>query len=151
MIQENINNDEIQSNKNNNIHSKASAISYENKIIGETVIKIEITESEIKDNLGEFIIILDSSESMGNYVNEIKNKVIPKVLEKCNFGDDDFCHLITFSNEHKYLRLKKSKFEKTEIPVKGDTQMSGVLKELKKILDSIDEKKFINILIISDG
>ena len=77
-------NDKFKINNKNGTISKlnereASAISFNNKIIGETIVKVEISESEEK-NTSEFIIILDISESMGNYVSQILNNIIPKVL-----------------------------------------------------------------------
>ena len=129
---------------------EASAISYENKIVGETIVKVEISESEEK-NTSEFIIIMDISESMGDYVPQIINNVIPKVLDKLNYDDKKYCHLITFSNESKVYHLTKKDFKTSGIKAYGNTQMLGVVQKLKDIIESINQDEFINILSISDG
>ena len=141
-------------NKNGTISKlnerEASAISFNNKIIGETIVKVEISESEEK-NTSEFIIILDISESMGNYVSQILNNIIPKALDKLNYDETKLFYLITFSDESNVYHLTKKDFKSSGIKANGYTQMLGVVQKLKNIIDSINEDEFINILSISDG
>ena len=147
-----INNDSILNKIESKYNSKeAKGISYENKKVGETIVKIEISESEENKNIGEFIIIMDISESMGDYVHQIINNVIPKVLDKLNYDDKKYCHLITFSNESKVYHLTKKDFKTSGIKAYGNTQMLGVVQKLKDIIESINQDEFINILSISDG
>ena len=88
-----INNDSILNKIESKYNSKeAKGISYENKKVGETIVKIEISESEENKNIGEFIIIMDISESMGDYVPQIINNVIPDVLDKLHYDDTKNCH-----------------------------------------------------------
>ena len=131
--------------QNNLIDNDAFGISYENQKLGETIVKIEISESEENKNIGEFIIILDISESMGNYVTQILNDVIPKALDKLNYDETKKCHLITFSDESNIYHLTKKEFKSSGIKANGYTQMLGVLKKLKNIIDSINEDEFTNI------
>ncbi len=137
--------------QNNLIDNDAFGISYENQKLGETIVKIEISESEENKNIGEFIIILDISESMGNYVTQILNDVIPKALDKLNYDETKKCHLITFSDESNIYHLTKKEFKSSGIKANGYTQMLGVVQKLRNIIDSINEDEFINILSISDG
>ncbi len=147
-----INNDSILNKIESKYNSKeAKGISYENKKVGETIVKIEISESEENKNIGEFIIIMDISESMGDYVPQIINKVIPDVLDKLHYDDKKNCHLITFSNESNIYHLTKKDFRKSGIKAYGHTQMLGVVQKLKGIIESINQDEFINILSISDG
>ena len=81
------------------LENDAFGISYDNQKIGETIVKIEISESKENINTSELIIILDISESMGNYVSQILNDMIPKALDKLNYDETKKCHLITFLNE----------------------------------------------------
>ena len=148
-------NDKFKINNKNGTISKlnereASAISFNNKIIGETIVKVEISESEEK-NTSEFIIILDISESMGNYVSQILNNIIPKALDKLNYDETKLFYLITFSDESNVYHLTKKDFKSSGIKANGYTQMLGVVQKLRNIIDSINEDEFINILSISDG
>ena len=151
-----LNNNELDINNNNQKiyelnEREASAISYKNKIIGETIVKIEVSESKENTNTSELIIILDISESMGNYVSQILNDMIPKALDKLNYDETKKCHLITFSNESKLYHLTKKEFKSIGIKANGFTQMLGVIQNLKQTINSINSDEFINILSISDG
>ena len=151
-----LNNNELDINNNNQKiyelnEREASAISYNNKIIGETIVKIEVSESKENTNTSELIIILDISESMGNYVSQILNDMIPKALDKLNYDETKKCHLITFSNESKLYHLTKKEFKSIGIKANGFTQMLGVIQNLKQTINSINQDEFINILSISDG
>ncbi len=136
---------------NNKIYkNNASGISFENKVLSETVVKIEIEESEENKNIGEFILILDISESMGEYVPQILNEVMPKVLKNLNLSKKKI-HLITFSDSTKYYYVTENDFKTIGIKASGYTQMLGVIPKLKEIIEKINKKEYISILALSDG
>ena len=144
----NLNDDD---DNNNKIYkNNASGISFENKVLSETVVKIEIEESEENKNIGEFILILDTSESMGEYVPQILNEVMPKVLNNLNLSKKKI-HLITFSDTTKYYCVTKNDFKTIGIKASGYTQMLGVIPKLKEIIETINKKEYISILALSDG
>ncbi len=60
------------------------------------------------DNI-EYFLVLDTSSSMGDYIPQIIQKVIPKALSKINYPESKPFHLLTFSNfcSHSILTLKQ--------------------------------------------
>ena len=100
--------------------------------------EINISESLInaKTNSAsaEFIIILDISGSMGYNVNRIITKILPNMLTKLNYLDDDIIHLITFEECVEYHQMTKKQLENSTICSRGGTGMSGVFDELSNII-----------------
>ena len=59
---------------------------YQSRAADETVIKIQIPQTMKEQiNNSEFILILDISGAMGNYLNEIITRVMPNILKIKNF------------------------------------------------------------------
>ena len=97
----------------------------------------------------EFIIILDISGSMGYNVNRIITKILPNMLTKLNYLDDDIIHLITFNAYVEYHPMTKKQLEKSTIQAGGDNIMIEVFNELSKII--LTKQTCFRILTISDG
>ena len=97
----------------------------------------------------EFIIILDISGSMGYNVNRIITKILPNMLTKLNYLDDDIIHLITFESCVEYHQMTKKQLENSTICSRGGTGMSGVFDELSNII--LTKQTCFRILTISDG
>ena len=97
----------------------------------------------------EFIIILDISGSMGYNVNRIITKILPNMLTKLNYLDDDIIHLITFEDIVEYHPMTKKQLEKSTIRSMRDDDM----REAFNVLDNIIHTKqtCFRILTISDG
>ena len=102
------------------------------------------------DNI-EYFLVLDTSSSMGDYIPQIIQKVIPKALSKINYPESKPFHLLTFSNfcSHSILTLKQ--FPYVSIEGKGETQINLIFPKLKNILNSFRNDNGIFILIITHG
>ena len=99
----------------------------------------------------EYILILDLSSSMGNYIPQIIQQVIPKALQKINYPDKKPLHLITFSNYCSHTILTKKEFPYVTIEGKGETQINLVFPKLRNLINSFPNDNGIFILTISDG
>ena len=110
------NKNEIDLNKKKNINSslniykKSTASYYSNYSSKHIYMETDINEEEKneekkKTEKGEFIFILDISKSMGDYVNQILNSVMPKVFKKLKFDETKIVHLIEFSDVTKHSNL----------------------------------------------
>ena len=133
--------------------TKENVILFAHKCKGDYVNEINISESLInaKTNSAsaEFIIILDISGSMGYNVNRIITKILPNMLTKLNYQDDDIIHLITFDSWVEYHQMTKKQLENSTIGDRGGTSMSGVFDELSNII--LTKQTCFRILTISDG
>ena len=133
--------------------TKENVILFAHKCKGDYVNEINISESLInaKTNSAsaEFIIILDISGSMGYNVNRIITKILPNMLTKLNYQDDDIIHLITFEDIVEYHPMTKKQLEKSTIRSMRDDDM----REAFNVLDNIIHTKqtCFRILTISDG
>ena len=91
--------------------TKENVILFAHKCNKDYVNEINISESLInaKTNsaFAEFIVILDISGSMGYNVNRIITKILPNMLTKLNYQDDDIIHLITFDSWVEYHPMTK--------------------------------------------
>ena len=128
------------------------AIYYPNKEVNETIIKIEVDENS-KSNISnsEFIFVLDTSGSMGNYINQILTKVIPQIYTKLNYPDEKIIHLITFDTKSNYYEMKKKDFLIAKLSGDGGSNMSGIAIKLENILQKLNSDTLINLLTLSDG
>ena len=134
--------------------NKAHLIVHKNDGMNDYLLEITITkvDKNIMPPLPEFILILDISGSMEDYVHNLVTKIIPRGLNLLNYKDSDIIHLITFQsyaelNEMTIGQLKND----TSIKGKGNTSMSGVYKLVKKVLNKNKGKKNYRILVLSDG
>ena len=133
--------------------TKENVILFAHKCNKDYVNEINISESLInaKTNSAsaEFIVILDISGSMGYNVNRIITKILPNMLTKLNYQDDDIIHLITFDSWVEYHPMTKKQLENSTIKDRGGTYMSEVFDELSKII--LTKQTCFRILTISDG
>ena len=118
----------------------------------ETVIKIQIPQCMKEQlNKGEFILILDISGSMGDYVNEIITKVMPKVFELLKYPENKKFYFIGFESDIHYDEMTKKDFLNSKMECLGGTSMQKVPLTLEKVLEKIPTYSNINILTLSDG
>jgi hypothetical protein len=118
----------------------------------ETVIKIKIPKCMKEQlNKGEFILILDISGSMGDYVNEIITKVMPKVFELLKYPENKKFYFIGFESDIHYYEMTKKDFLNSKMDCLGGTSMQKVPLTLEKVLEKIPTYSNINILTLSDG
>ena len=133
--------------------TKENVILFAHKCKGDYVNEINISESLInaKTNSAsaEFIVILDISGSMGSNVNRIITKILPNMLTKLKYLDDDIIHLITFASCVKYHQMTKKQLENSTIKDGGRTYMREVFDELSNII--LTKQTCFRILTISDG
>ena len=97
----------------------------------------------------EFIVILDISGSMGDNVNRIITKILPNMLTKLNYLDDDIIHLITFEDIVEYHPMTKKQLENSTISWMRDDDMREVFNVLSNII--LTKQTCFRILTISDG
>lgn len=125
---------------------------FQNKRLNHTILKFEIKEETIINNINsEFIFICDCSDSMSKYSNIIITKVIPKVFEKINYLNEQIIHLIIFRNDVDYIKIRVIDLKDSKISGFGNRCISKIPEILKLIFDSISPEKLINLLILSNG
>ena len=100
--------------------------------VNEINISKSLINAKTNSASAEFIIILDISGSMGYNVNRIITKILPNMLTKLNYLDDDIIHLITFEDIVEYHPMTKKQLENSTIKDRGGTYMSEVFDELSK-------------------
>ena len=101
--------------------------------VGELLLKENKEKSKFSDNI-ELILIVDRSGSMYDSYPKIFNKIIPLLLQKLNYPEDKDVHFITFESYTEYRKLKKKFFIDNREEALGGTSMSGIFKELEKVL-----------------
>jgi len=116
--------------------------------VGEISVKENKERSKFSDNI-ELILIVDRSGSMYDSYPKIFNKIIPLLLEKLHYPEDKDVHFITFESHTEYRKLKKKYFLDNKENASGGTNMSGIFKELEKVLTK--ENLSYRILTLSDG
>ena len=117
--------------------------------VNEINISKSLINAKTNSASAEFIIILDISGSMGYNVNRIITKILPNMLTKLNYLDDDIIHLITFEDIVEYHPMTKKQLENSTIEDEGGTYMRGVFDELSNII--LTKQTCFRILTISDG
>ena len=131
---------------------ETKGIYHQSKAVNETVIKVEIPKIEREQlNTSEFIFILDKSGSMGNYVNKIITKVMPRVFDLLQYPDNKIFYFISFESYVSYCKMKKEEFLNSLIDGDGYTYMQNVPLKLEEILKEIPNYYNINLLTLSDG
>ena len=83
--------------------------------VNEINISKSLINSKTDPSSVETIIILDISSSMGTNVNRILTKILPNMLAKFNYLDDDIIHLITFESCVEYHQMTKKQLENSTI------------------------------------
>ena len=116
--------------------------------VGELLVKENKGKSKFSDNI-ELILVVDRSGSMYDSYPKIFNKIIPLLLQKLNYPEDKDVHFITFESSTEYRKLKKKYFLDNREEALGGTSMSGIYKELEKVLTK--ENLSYRILTLSDG
>ena len=97
----------------------------------------------------EFIVILDISGSMDSDVKRIITQILPNMLTKLNYQDDDIIHLITFDSWVEYHPMTKKQLENSTISWMRDDDMREVFNVLSNII--LTKQTCFRILTISDG
>ena len=110
--------------------------------------KDKLKSKKISNDI-ELILIVDRSGSMHQSYPKIFNKIIPLLLEKLNYPKEKDVHFITFESQTEYRKIKKTQFLNNNEQALGGTYMSGIFKELEKVLTK--ENKSYRILTLSDG
>ena len=131
---------------------ETKGIFHPSRAADETVIKIQIPQT-MKEQLNnsEFILILDISGAMGNYVNEIITRVMPKVFDLLKYPDNKKFYFIGFESDIHYYEMTKNDFLNSQIECMGRTSMQNVPSKLETILNKLPKYLNINILTLSDG
>jgi hypothetical protein len=137
----------IESNSNN----KVSAISYYDESINERIIKV-IVDSNCQSDYGKFIFILDSSFTMRYILEKIIKKLIPQILHKLSYKDEEKFYIINFANDAFFNEMTKKEFATNEKKIEsiGSTYMEYVPDKILEILNKIELNSIINLLIFSD-
>ena len=134
-----------------NSHNKVSAISYYDESINERIIKV-IVDSNCQSDYGKFIFILDSSFTMRYILEKIIKKLIPQILHKLSYKDEEKFYIINFANDAFFNEMTKKEFATNEKKIEsiGSTYMEYVPDKILEILNKIELNSIINLLIFSD-
>ena len=136
--------------------NKAHLIVHKNDGMNDYLLEITITkvDKRIIPKPPDFILILDTSGSMKNYVHNLVTNIIPRGLNLLNYQDTDIIHLITFKGnaKSKLLEMTVGQLKNDEsIEGSGGTSMSGVYNLVKEVLNKNKDKFNYRILVLSDG
>ena len=118
--------------------------------------KIEVDEALLKEHSTEVecetIVILDRSGSMGNWVEKVCQKLLPKLFTKLGYNSNDSITIIAFDNNATTDTFKIIELKDCDLSARGGTFMKPAIDALAKELSRIYiEGKAVRILAISDG
>jgi uncharacterized protein with von Willebrand factor type A (vWA) domain len=130
---------------------EAKGLFHPSKAAKETVIKLQIPQMKEQFNNSEFILILDLSGSMGDYVNQIITRVMPKVFDLLKYPENKKFYFIGFESYIHYYEMTKNDFLYSTITGNGGTSMQNVPSKLEEILEKLTTYSNINLLTLSDG
>lgn len=101
----------------------------------------------------ETVIILDRSGSMGDAVERIVRKVLPKFFKNLQYRDSDSFHLIAFDDEVEYYEVKINELKVFDMSARDGTYMYEAVCRLSELLHMFQQKnvELVRILTISDG
>ena len=158
----NYNDDSYDKSIKNNIANKRYTFSepksvnfvvHKNDGMNDYIIEMTLSKFDKKNNIkAEFIMILDVSGSMENYVHNLVANIIPRGLNLLNYKDDEYIHLITFESNVNSYDMKVGELKKnSSIQGSGGTYMAKVYNFVKSILNENQNQKNFRILALSDG
>ena len=130
---------------------EAKGLFHPSKAAKETVIKLQIPQMKEQFNNSEFILILDLSGSMGDYVNQIITRVMPKVFDLLKYPENKKFYFIGFESYIHYYEMTKNDFLNSKIECMGGTSMQNIPSKLETILNNLPTYSSINILALSNG
>ena len=126
---------------------------HKNDGMNDYIIEMNLSKSSSKLlRKPEFILILDTSGSMKEYIPNPVSTVIIEALNKLGYEPNDYIHLITFDNknEEKSKKIPVKDLQNERVCGNPDTYMAGVCSKIKSILKENNNRNF-RILILSDG
>ena len=129
-------------------------IVHKNDGLNDYIIELNLTKFDKKrsNKKAEFIMILDTSGSMGVHVHKLISIIIPKGLNMLNYNDSDKIYLITFeSYVNSYEKTIKELKNDSALNGNGGTYMAGVYQKVNSILTNNGNQKNYRILVLSDG
>ena len=129
-------------------------IVHKNDGLNDYIIELNLTKFDKKrsNKKAEFIMILDTSGSMGVHVHKLISIIIPKGLNMLNYNDYDKIYLITFeSYVNSYEKTIKELKNDSALNGNGGTYMAGVYQKVNSILTNNGNQKNYRILVLSDG
>ena len=104
-------------------------IVHKNDGLNDYIIELNLTkfDKNRSNKKAEFIMILDTSGSMGGHVHKLISNIIPKGLNMLNYNDYDKIYLITFeSHVNSYKKTIKELKNDSSLEGNGGTNMAGV-------------------------
>lgn len=151
----NTNNNDI-TNKNYTFSGPKSynLVVHRNDGMNDYIIEMTLSKFDKKKThtQAEFIMILDVSGSMEQYVHNLVVNIIPKGLNLLNYKDDEHIHLITFESDVKLYDMTVGQLKNNNsIQGSGNTYMANVYNYVKSVLNQNQNKKNFRILVLSDG
>lgn len=131
-------------NKENEFELKLYPLD-ENEYIG----TIWLDKGEISNSI-QTLILLDSSNSMGDSTRRFVNEIIPLVMTKLSYGRHPV-HLITFGKETTHNKLFAEQMKTLQLFTGNETRMAPAIQKLNSIIRRFHPNKPIRIFSISDG
>ncbi len=101
----------------------------------------------------ETVIILDRSGSMGDAVERIVRKVLPKFFNNLQYQASESFHLIAFDDEIEYYEVKINDLPNFELSARDGTYMYETITKLTELFEIFHQNnvELLRILTISDG
>ncbi|AYV76280.1 MAG: hypothetical protein Terrestrivirus5_102 [Terrestrivirus sp.] len=113
-------------------------------------------KNQISSDDIETIIILDVSGSMGNNVPKLVNRVLPMMLKRLGYTENNNICLITFSDGAAMKKYTIKGLEQLQMRAGGGTYMKHAVFALKEYLTNYKKTystnmRYIRLLTLSDG
>ncbi|KAJ6634733.1 hypothetical protein Bhyg_13312 [Pseudolycoriella hygida] len=120
---------------------------------GQYVAEINVPGTATSHLKTETVIILDRSGSMGDAVERIIQKVLPKFFSMLQCRPSDSFHLIAFDDEIEYYELKISELSNFDMGARDGTYMYETVTKLSELFEIFHKQnvELLRILTISDG
>jgi hypothetical protein len=90
---------------------------------------------------------------MGDSVRRIITEILPIFFSKLSYNENEMVHLITFSDDADYYKMRVSDFKTLTKFIQSGTQMLPAIKKLSKLMKTFKRNKIeaLRVLTISDG
>lgn len=104
-----------------------------------------------RDVLYQTIIVMDRSGSMGSEAQRLVQQIFPLFLQKLSYQPSNLIHLITFDSVSELNEVTLDELPELNISARGSTLMKDAVEICCGVFSSLDNKKPVRLLTISDG
>lgn len=121
------------------------------EFIGTFQLEGALCDRPVKDVSYQTIIIMDRSGSMGEQAARLASQIIPLFFSKLNYQSSNVIHLIAFESKTVLYNTTVGQVKSLGIMCGGNTRMQPAVAKCLEVFQSLDVKKPVRVLTISDG